>query len=187
MRDSTMLGIGFFVLTFFSAILLKVILPDNLHDLMLFDMLRIAGFLGRVTTIFFIAMMFCFGYAIYENIMEKNVNITHVGNNYATGKAKQKVNYGSFVVTNGGFLSDIGDPVDLIAELSVLRQHLLTNGSREDVISAGELAKAEASLEKADIDSAFSALAAGGKYALDAAMKIGTPVATAALKKAIGL
>ncbi len=194
MRGSTKWGIGLFVVSFAFSMIGEANKPTSLSDPSFGAKIDTVNFWFALSTLTFIAMIICFGYSIYKNIMEKNVNKTHIGHKIsatnsvvATDNASQNVNYASIVASDSSLLEGVGDTAALAADLAILRKHLLSNGSLEDVSTAGEIAKAEASLGNEDTKSAFASLAAAGEYALEAAVKIGAPVATAALKKAVGL
>ncbi len=83
--------------------------------------------------------------------------------------------------------SDIDLPA-LAVELSKLRQKLKDEATEaEHYSSMGAIASAESCAKKGDGPGALEYLSKAGKWALDIANKIGVPVATEALKKAIGL
>ena len=75
----------------------------------------------------------------------------------------------------------------LMDELSLLRQALIAEGSREGSIAAGAVAEAEIAGESQDETSLMEALRKAGKWSLDVATKIGASVAAAAIKKAVGV
>lgn len=76
----------------------------------------------------------------------------------------------------------------LAKELAKLRIELKKEGSEPDHdISIGAIASAESSAREGDGQKTLEYLSKTGKWALDVATKIGVPVATEALKKAIGL
>jgi hypothetical protein len=76
----------------------------------------------------------------------------------------------------------------LAAQLSTLRLKLKDEATGpEHYSSMGAVASAETCAKKGDGEDALEHLAKAGKWALGIAEKIGVPVATEALKKAIGL
>jgi len=76
----------------------------------------------------------------------------------------------------------------LAKELAKLRTELKKEASEPDHdISIGTIASAESSAREGNGPKTFEYLSKTGKWAIDVATKIGVPVATEALKKAIGL
>ncbi len=80
------------------------------------------------------------------------------------------------------------DIAKLREELSLLRQNMSREAKTSDEsIAAGEVAKAEKSLEEKDIQNALKHLKSAGTWALDVAQKIGVPVAIEFIKRALAM
>jgi hypothetical protein len=81
---------------------------------------------------------------------------------------------------------DIAKLADDLSKLRGAMRKEATDDPEQDV-AIGEVAAAEAAAKRNDGPTALQRLKAAGKWALDVATKIGTPVAIAALKAALGL
>ena len=76
----------------------------------------------------------------------------------------------------------------LATELTTLREHLKQKTSKPSHdVAIGAIASAEVSAKDGDGPKTLEWLAKAGQWALDNSTKIGIPVATEALKKALGL
>jgi hypothetical protein len=80
------------------------------------------------------------------------------------------------------------DLAQLASELSILREKMLAEVRElSQVISVGDVAKAEQAAKDKDPSKVAEYLKSAGKWALDTAAKVGVPLAIAAIKQATGL
>ncbi len=89
----------------------------------------------------------------------------------------------------GTQLENSVDLLQLADELSKLRQEMMKESTEkiEQIISVGEIAKAEQAAKSKDATKVAEYLKSAGKWALDIASKIGVPIAIEALKRAMGI
>ncbi|HEX8072762.1 MAG TPA: hypothetical protein VF546_22635 [Pyrinomonadaceae bacterium] len=99
----------------------------------------------------------------------RNVRMTHTTVNQAQGAPPEL------------------DLAALAGELAQLRAELKRQATEpEHDVAVGAVAAAEAEAKKGDGSKALEYLSTAGKWALDIAVKIGTPVAIEALKHSLG-
>jgi uncharacterized protein YjbI with pentapeptide repeats len=88
----------------------------------------------------------------------------------------------------GGQIEQSMDLSKLAAELVRLREAMSQEAKEPDhYVALGEVAKAEQAAKAKDSSKVAESLKAAGKWALDTATKIGTSLATEAIKKSIGM
>ncbi len=116
----------------------------------------------------------------------------HMGDNYTAGQVgAQGPKAHAHDVTFNQIWNQVDDRInlsELAEELAELRLKLKKDAIEpEHDISIGAIASAESSAKKGNGPETLEFLSKAGKWALDVATKIGVPVATEALKTALGL
>ena len=88
----------------------------------------------------------------------------------------------------GGNIEKRMDLSELAGELATLRRAMKGGATEpEHDAAVGEIAKAEQAAKAQDSSKVAESLKAAGKWALDAATKIGTTLASEALKESLGM
>jgi hypothetical protein len=129
-----------------------------------------------------------------RSVYVHNVNITQInmGDSYSAGQVgAQGPGAHAHDINFNQVWNNISGSTNLALladELGRLRQYLKENAkeANEDIV-VGNVAQAEQEAKKGNGGKVLEFLSKAGKWALDAATKIGTSVATEALKKAMGL
>jgi hypothetical protein len=122
------------------------------------------------------------------SVIAREVRVGDTYNVQGAGAVGPHANVSHVTITQSWQSLENQDTRLLARELAVLRAELKVRAtSAEQDLATGEVASAQLAAEKGDGPSAMAHLARVGRWALDVATTIGTTVASAAIKAAMGI